>query len=177
MRIQGTGPGIGLLLAALLFGLATHSSPAAACASSERSVFYVEYDEGSAALPGSIAERLRAQLLPSLSGQKYVASYYVLASGDVAEGAAWDSAPQAARAADHRLGEARSEALRSLLEAQPEPLRTGTIEVKVRDNRQLLTEAELRANPRLSPRTRAAIVADIRIREPEQFKGRPVPLC
>ena len=152
-------------------------SPAKACATSERSVFFVEFDDGSAALPASVGERLSAQLLPSISGQKYVDSYFILASGDVAEGAAWNEAPQSARAADVRLGWVRYAAIRAMLKSQQRPLRSKTIGVKIRDNRQVLTEAEMQANPRLNPRVRAAIVADIRIRAPKPRKGRPVPTC
>jgi hypothetical protein len=166
-----------LALACLLLGLGAQASPAAACVSSERSVFFVEFEEGSAAVPGGFAERLAAQLLPSISGQKYVASYSVVASGDVAEGAPWDAAPESARAADLKLGRARSVSLRTVLETQPRPLRSKSIQVTVRGNRQVFSEAELQANPRLNPRIRGAVVADIRVRSAKPRKGRPVPTC
>lgn len=166
-----------LIFGFLLLGAGVQAVPAAACISSERSVFYVEFDDGSAALPGATAERFRAHLLPSISGQKYVDSYFILASGDVAEGAAWNAAPARTRAADVRLGWVRYGAIRAMLESQPRPLRSKSISVKIRDNRQVLTEAEMRANPRLTLRTRAAIVADIRIRAPKPRKGEPVPTC
>gem|GEM_PF-7091327 len=177
MRAANAGARTKLALAALLLGAGVQVSPALACVSSERSVFYVEYDDGSAALPASVGERLREQLLPSISGQKYVDSYFILASGDVAEGAPWDAANESARAADVRLGWVRYAAIRAMLESQPRLLRSKTIKVKIRDNRQVLSEAEMQANPSLTLRTRAAIVADIRIRAPKPRKGRPVPTC
>lgn len=176
-RAGKSGRRIGLVIASLLLGVGAHVSPAAACVSSQRSVFFVEFEEGSAVLPEPLAERFRAQLLGSISGQKYVASYGILASGDVAEGTPWNDASESVRAADLRLGQARAAILRAMLKRQPKPLRSKAIEVTVRGNRQVFTEAQLRADPRLNHRIRGAIVADVRTRSPRPRKGQPVPTC
>ena len=177
MRTRFSASRIKLILASLLLGAGVQVSPAAACATSERSVFFVEFDDGISALEGATAERFRAQLLPFLTAPKYVDSYYVLASGDVGEGADWNAASERARSDDLALGRARSVAIRAMLDAQPKQLRSKSIEVKIRDSRQVLTEAEMQANPRLNARVRAAIVADIRTRADRPRKGRPVPVC
>jgi hypothetical protein len=164
--------------ALLLLGLGGYGSPAAAyCATSDRKVLFVEFARGSAALANTVTERLNAQLLPEISQGRYIASYYILASGDLAEGSVWESAGTAERLADRKLGEARSASIKAMLEAQPGSLRSKTIEVKIRDNRQVLTEQELQANPLLNVRVRAGIVADVRMRAPKRRKGSPVPVC
>lgn len=174
---RGT-PGLRMnVLACLLLALAAQSSPAAACVSLERSVFFVEFEVGSAILPGPVAERFRAQLLGSISGQKYVAAYGIVASGDVAEGEPWNDASESVRAADLKLGQARAAFMRTMLKRQPKPLRSKAIETRIRSNRQVFTEAQLRADPRLNQRIRGAIVTDIRTRSPKPRKGRPVPTC
>ena len=175
---MGTRSNVLMAAAAVFAGLGAQPSPAMAyCSSSERSVFFVEFEQGSAALPAGVRGRLAARLLPSLSGGRYVDSYFILASGDIAEGSDWEAAPDSARAADRKLGEARSASIRAMLKAQPKPLRTRSIEVKVRDNRQVFSDQELQANPALNPRIRAGIVADVRTRAPKRRKGEPVPLC
>lgn len=176
-RSGTSGRRIGLILASVLLGAGAYVSPAAACVPLERSVFFVEFDQGSAILPQPIAERFRAQLLGSISRQKYVAAYGIVASGDVAEGTPWNEASESDRAADLRLGQARAEFLRAMLKRQPKQLRSKAIETSIRGNRQVFTEAQLRANPRLNQRIRGAIVTDIRTRSPKPRKGQPVPTC
>jgi CII-binding regulator of phage lambda lysogenization HflD len=101
----------------------------------------------------------------------------VLASGDIGEGADWTHASARARSADRKLGGARAEAIANMLHALPQELRSDSIQSKVRDNRQVFGEPQLRANPFLNARIRAGIVAEIRAREDESRKGEPIPLC
>jgi hypothetical protein len=140
-------------------------------------VFFVEFDDGSAKLDSALSERLSAFLLPSITSGRYVSSYIVLASGDIGEGADWDNAPESARAPDRRLGEARSTSIKAMLAALPEALRSGHVQATIRQNRQIFSEEEMRANPSLNPRVRAGIVADIRVRTPKRKSKKPVPVC
>lgn len=149
----------------------------ALCASSERRVFFVEFDDGSAKLDEALRDRLSAFLLPSTTGGRYVSSYIVLASGDIGEGADWDNAPQSARAADRRLGDARSDSIRAMIAALPQALHSGHVQATVRENRQLFSEEALRANPSLNARVRAGIAADIRMRPAKRKSKKPVPTC
>lgn len=163
---------------AFLVAIANHASPVNAyCGSSDRRVFYVEFKAGSSTVGESLRRRLMAYLLPSISADSYVASYYVLASGDIGEGADWARATARARSSDKKLGAARAASIESMLKSLPEALRSGSIELKVRENRQVFGQAELRANPFLNPRIRSGIVADIRVREGSSRRGQPVPLC
>ncbi|HEX8215534.1 MAG TPA: hypothetical protein VF582_08705, partial [Allosphingosinicella sp.] len=93
--LRARSAGIPLALAALLF--ASADSAQAMCSSSERRVFFVEFDDGSAKPDETLPERLSALLLPSTAGGRYVSSYTVLASGDIGEGANWDNASESAR--------------------------------------------------------------------------------
>ncbi|HEY0412441.1 MAG TPA: hypothetical protein VGD66_04800 [Allosphingosinicella sp.] len=137
----------------------------------------MEFKTGSSIVGTNVRERLTAYLLPSMSADLRIASYYVLASGDIGEGADWTHASVRARSADKKLGAARAASIEAMLHTLPKELRSESIELKVRDNRQVFGEAELRANPFLNPRIRAGIVADVRAREDESRKGEPVPLC
>jgi hypothetical protein len=167
-----------LLAAALLGAVVGHGAPADAyCGSSDRKLFYVLFETGSAVPGKDLRARLTAYLSPSVSADSRVASYYVLASGDIGEGADWAGASMRARSADKALGAARAAAIASLLHTLPPALRADSIELKIRENRQVFSQAELRANPFLNPRIRAGIVAYIRPREDERRKGEPVPLC
>lgn len=163
------------VLVALLFASADPAQ--ALCASSERRVFFVEFDAGSTKLDEALSGRLSSFLLPSVTGGRYVTSYIVLASGDIAEGADWDKAQETARAADRRLGEARSASIKAMLAGLPETLRSGHVQATVRQNRQVFSEEEVRANPSLNARVRAGIVADIRMRAPKRKSKKPVPVC
>lgn len=167
-----------LLAAGLLGAVVDLGTPADAyCGSAERRVFYVMFETGSAVPGKDLRERLAAYLSASVSADSRVASYYVLASGDIGEGADWAGASMRARSADKALGAARAAAIDSLLRALPPALRADSIELKIRENRQVFSPAELRANPFLNPRIRAGIVADIRPREDGSRKGEPVPVC
>jgi hypothetical protein len=173
--LRARSAGILFVLAALLFASANPAQ--AMCSSSERRVFFVEFDDGSAKPDETLPERLSALLLPSTAGGRYVSSYTVLASGDIGEGADWDRAPESARAADRRLGETRSASIKAMLATLPEALRSGLVQVTVRQNRQIFSEEELRANRSLNARVRAGIVADIRVRPPKRKSKKPVPVC
>jgi len=153
--------------------------PASAlCANVKRSVFFVEFGEGSDSLPPNLAAAFGAHLAPDLATGRYVDSYTILASGDLAEGADWDRASPETRAADRRLGERRAAALEAMIRAVGGPsLRPDMFRITIRDNRQVFTPDELAANPDLNPRVRAGIMAEIRDRAPERKKGEPVPLC
>ncbi len=164
-----------LLLAAC--APAVLAPPASAmCANVKRSVYFVEFAPGSDALPPNLADAFGAHLAPDLGTGRYVDSYTILASGDLAEGAEWDSAPPEARASDHRLGERRAAALKAMIRAQ-DSTRDDMIQVTIRDNRQVFTDEELAANPALNPNVRAGIMAQIRDVPPNRKKGEPVPLC
>ncbi|HEY5721828.1 MAG TPA: hypothetical protein VIT45_05850 [Allosphingosinicella sp.] len=151
--------------------------PASAfCANVKRSVYFVEFAPGSDALPPNLAAAFSAHLAPDLGTGRYVDSYTILASGDLAEGAEWDSAPSEARASDRRLGERRGAALEAMIRARDLP-RDDMIQVTIRDNRQVFSADELAANPALNPNVRAGIMAQIRDVPPKRKKGEPVPLC
>lgn len=153
--------------------------PASAfCMSAKRSVFFVEFAQGSDSLPAELRSAFAAHLAPDLGVGRYVDSYTILASGDLAEGAEWDGAPAEARAADRLLGERRAAALEAMIRAETgTPLSGDRIRVTIRDNRQVFTDEELAANPALNPRLRAGIMADIRDVPPKRKKGEPVPVC
>jgi hypothetical protein len=175
LRPAATGARLLFVLVALLF--AAPDPARALCVSSERRVFFVEFDEGSTKLDEALSGRLSSFLLPSIAGGRYVTSYIVLASGDIAEGVDWDNAEEKARDQDRRLGEGRSASIRAMLAALPEALRSGHVQATVRQNRQVFSAAEIRANPSLNARVRAGIAADIRMRAPRRKSKKPVPVC
>lgn len=158
------------------FAAGAYSPRAEACMNSERAAAFFEFPNGSAVLPEGAAEAFRLDLRSRLADGRYVDSYQILASGDLAEGAEWAQAPAEARLADRRLGEARAEAIRALIGAGPPELRSTAITVTIRENRQVFTPDQIKGDPRLNERLRAGVAADIRERM-ELPKGSPVPVC
>lgn len=153
--------------------------PASAmCSNATRTVHFVEFAEGSDALPPNLKAAFDARLAPDLGTGRYVDSYTILASGDLAEGAEWDGAAAEARAADRRLGERRAAALEAMVrEGSSTPLDADRVRVTVRENRQVFSDEQLAADPALNQRIRAGIMAEIRDRTPRRKKGEPVPVC
>lgn len=149
----------------------------AVCSTATRVVHFVEYPEGGAALTPEIERRFADEISSHLREGRVVESYYVLASGDIAEGAAWDAAAPDQRSADRRLGEARAASLRDMLARMVGALRSPRVEVKIRDNRQVFSAAELAADPRLNQRLRAGVAVTIRAPAPVVPEGQPAPVC
>jgi hypothetical protein len=166
-----------LLGALAIVSLAIPAGPAAACSSSERVVSYAEFARGGAEPTGDFAARLLDRMIARVPAGMKVDSYYILASGDVAEGAEWTAASPQTKAADTALGEARVAALRTLLDALPPALRSDHVSAHIRDGRQLFTSQQRAENPALTDALRAAVVADVRPDLPPPAPGEPVPVC
>jgi hypothetical protein len=144
------------------------------CSSSERVVHYVEFAPGSWAVSDASFIQLLYRITRVRAGRP-VDSYRILASGDLAEGMEWQHAAPRARERDRRLGRARVNALRNYLRRLPRSHRARVITHAVRANRQVFTADEQTANPALTDRLRAVVVADLRF--PRLPQGQPVPLC
>jgi hypothetical protein len=172
-------------LAAAAWALAVIASagfapPASAfCSMATPNVFFFEFAPGEHEVPPALVRAFVAHLFPDLAGgDRYVDSYTILASGDLAEGPEWDDATPAAQAADHLLGEKRAAAIEAMIRKDAGPsVRSEVFRVFVRPNRQVLTASDMAANPALTPRVRAGVRADVRDRPVEREKGEPVPLC
>lgn len=169
-------PALAMALYAGLGGYAS-ASTALLCSTSERSVFFVEFAEGSATLTTEVHGRFFSHIFPRLAGGRYVDSLYVLASGDIAEGDDWDKASAQARLADQALAQERIEAIRAMISGAGSELGSAPIEVKARENKQVLSAEEMAANPDITQQVRAGIAATIRERTPAAPAGQPVPVC
>lgn len=170
-------PALALALCASGPAGASSASAAMLCSTAERSVFFVEFAEGSATLTTEVQGRFFSHIFPQLAGGRYVDSLYVLASGDIAEGADWDKASAEARAADHGLAQKRIEAIRAMILSSGQEIGSAPIEVKARENKQVLSAEEMAANPDITAQVRAGIAATIRDRAPAAPAGQPMPVC
>jgi hypothetical protein len=166
-----------LLIALVAASLSFPAGRAAACSSSERVVSYAEFAPGAAEPTGAFAAQLLERMTRVVGSGMRVASYRIVASGDVAEGVDWNAASPEMKQADTALGEARVARLRALIDNLPPALRSGHVSTHVREGRQLFTSEQRSENPALTDGLRAGIVADIRPDLPAPRPGEPVPVC